>query len=148
MNNSMKLEFLGISENESFARAAVSAFVSQLNPTLDELDDIKTAVSEAVTNAIVHGYQAEIGMVHITCTLNENNAIISVTDNGRGIENIALARTPLYTGAEDGERSGLGFTVMETFMDTVEVVSTPGECTTVTMKKQIGVPEVLSTCVS
>ena len=148
MNNSMKLEFLGISENESFARAAVSAFVSQLNPTLDELDDIKTAVSEAVTNAIVHGYQAEVGMVHITCTLNENNAIISVADNGRGIEDITLARTPLYTGAEDGERSGLGFTVMETFMDTVEVVSTPGKGTTVTMRKQIGVPEVLSACVS
>ena len=148
MNNSMKLEFLGISENESFARAAVSAFVSQLNPTLDELDDIKTAVSEAVTNAIVHGYQAEVGMVHITCTLTENNAIISVADTGRGIEDITLARTPLYTGTEDGERSGLGFTVMETFMDTIEVVSTPGKGTTVIMKKQIGVPGVLSACVS
>ncbi len=148
MNNSMKLEFLGISENESFARAAVSAFMAQLNPTLDELDDIKTAVSEAVTNAIVHGYQTEGGMVHITCTLVENNATISVSDNGRGIEDITLARTPLYTGAEDGERSGLGFTVMETFMDTVEVVSEPGKGTTVVMKKQIGVPKMLSACVS
>ncbi|MBQ7006995.1 MAG: anti-sigma F factor, partial [Oscillospiraceae bacterium] len=125
-----------------------SAFVSQLNPTLYELDDIKTAVSEAVTNAIVHGYQAEVGMVHITCTLTENNAIISVADTGRGIEDITLARTPLYTGTEDGERSGLGFTVMETFMDTIEVVSTPGKGTTVIMKKQIGVPGVLSACVS
>lgn len=148
MNNSMKLEFLSISENESFARAAVSAFVSQLNPTLDELDDIKTAVSEAVTNAIVHGYQMQVGMVHITCTLTENNAIISVADTGRGIENIVLARTPLYTGAEDGERSGLGFTVMETFMDTVDVVSTPGKGTVVTMKKRIGALDVLSSCVS
>jgi len=148
MNNSMKLEFLSISENESFARAAVSAFVSQLNPTLDVLDDIKTAVSEAVTNAIVHGYQTQVGMVHITCTLKENNAIISIADTGRGIEDIALARTPLYTGAEDGERSGLGFTVMETFMDTVDVVSTPGKGTVVTMKKRISALDVLSSCVS
>ena len=143
MNNSMKLEFLSISENEGFARAAVAAFIAQLNPTLDELDDIKTAVSEAVTNAIVHG----LGTVHITCVLNENNTIISVADMGRGIENIDLARTPLYTSSDGGERSGLGFTVMETFMDSIEVLSTPGKGTVVTMKKKVGLAGELPVCV-
>ncbi len=138
MNNTMTLEFLSISENESFARAAVSAFVSQINPTLDELDDIKTAVSEAVTNAIIHGYKEKTGMVHITCILTGQDAVITISDTGRGIENVALARTPLYTGETDGERSGLGFTVMETFMDSVEVISSPGEGTIVTMKKRVG----------
>ena len=147
MNNSMKLEFLSISENEGFARAAVAAFVSQLNPTLDELDDIKTAVSEAVTNAIVHGYAGGLGTVHITCVLNENNTTISVADMGRGIENIDLARTPLYTSAEGGERSGLGFTVMETFMDSIEVLSTPGKGTVVTMQKKVGLSDQLPICV-
>lgn len=147
MNNSMKLEFLSVSENEGFARAAVSAFVSQLNPTLDELDDIKTAVSEAVTNAIVHGYGQATGTVHITCVLSENNATISISDKGCGIENIALARTPLYTGSDTGERSGLGFTVMETFMDSVEVSSVIGEGTTVTMQKKVGMPQALPVCV-
>ncbi|MBO5929860.1 MAG: anti-sigma F factor [Clostridia bacterium] len=148
MNNSMKLEFLSLSENEGFARAAVSAFVSQLNPTLDELDDIKTAVSEAVTNAIVHAYQEEIGVIHISCTLNKEVAIISVSDTGRGIEDITLARTPLYTGAISGERSGLGFTVMETFMDSVEVISAPGKGTTITMEKRVGACALSSACVS
>ena len=147
MNNSMKLEFLSISENEGFARAAVSAFVSQLNPTLDELDDIKTAVSEAVTNAIVHGYSNSYGTVHITCMLKDCEAIISVSDNGCGIENISLARTPLYTGAKTGERSGLGFTVMETFMDSVEVLSELGKGTTVTMRKKVGFSQELPVCV-
>lgn len=147
MNNSMKLEFLSISENEGFARAAVAAFISQLNPTLDELDDIKTAVSEAVTNAIVHGYADRPGTVHITCVLNENNTVISVADTGCGIENIDLARTPLYTSAESSERSGLGFTVMETFMDRVDVISTPGKGTVVTMQKKVGLSAELPICV-
>lgn len=147
MNNSMKLEFLSLSENEGFARAAVAAFVSQLNPTLDELDDIKTAVSEAVTNAIVHGYAGGMGTVHIACVLNENNTTVSVTDTGCGIENIDLARTPLYTSVKGGERSGLGFTVMETFMDNIQVLSAPGKGTVVTMQKKIGLSNQLSVCV-
>lgn len=147
MNNSMKLEFLSLSQNEGFARAAVAAFVSQLNPTLDELDDIKTAVSEAVTNAIVHGYGDKTGTVYITCALNENTAAITVADMGRGIADVALARTPLYTSAEGSERSGLGFTVMETFMDSVEVVSTPGKGTAVTMCKRVGLEAALPICV-
>lgn len=147
MNNNMKLEFLGISENESFARAAVSAFVSQLNPTLDELDDIKTAVSEAVTNAIVHAYPETVGTVHIKCTICEDIVTVSVSDNGLGIDNIDLARTPLYTSATGGERSGLGFTVMETFMDSMEVLSTPGKGTVVTMYKKVGMSDVVSVCV-
>lgn len=138
MNNAMKLEFLSISENESFARAAVASFVSQLNPTLDELDDIKTAVSEAVTNAVVHGYPDAVGMVHIHCTLESDIVKITISDNGHGIKDISLARTPLYTSVTTGERSGLGFTVMETFMDSVFVTSVPNEGTTVTMTKQIG----------
>lgn len=138
MNNTMKLEFLSLSENESFARTAVVAFVSQLNPTLDEIDDIRTAVSEAVTNAIIHGYEGQIGTIHIACSLDGNTAVISVSDTGHGIENITLAKTPLYTSVKTGERSGLGFTVMETFMDQIDITSKLGEGTTVTMKKQIG----------
>lgn len=137
MNNSMHMEFLSISENESFARATVAAFVAQLDPTVDELDDIKTSVSEAVTNAIVHGYGETVGMVHISCVLSGNVITVTVSDRGHGIDDISLARTPLYTGVKNGERSGLGFTVMETFMDSIEVLSTPGEGTVVTMWKRI-----------
>ena len=138
MNNSMKLEFLSISENERFARSAVAAFVSQLNPTLDEIEDIKAAVSEAVTNAIVHGYRQITGTIYITCDLMENTATITIRDMGCGIENIDLARTPLYTSAADSERSGLGFTVMETFMDEIDIKSAPDSGTTVTLIKKIG----------
>lgn len=138
MNNSMKLEFLSISENERFARSAVAAFVSQLNPTLDEIEDIKAAVSEAVTNAIVHGYRQITGTIYITCDLMETTATITIRDMGCGIENIDLARTPLYTSAADSERSGLGFTVMETFMDEIDIKSAPDSGTTVTLIKKIG----------
>lgn len=138
MKNSMKLEFLSISENEQFARTAVASFVSQLNPTLDELDDIRTAVSEAVTNAIVHGYPDAVGMVHIHCLLEEDTVKITISDNGCGILDVALARTPLYTSAKTGERSGLGFTVMETFMDSISVTSVPNEGTVITMQKKVG----------
>ena len=137
MNNSMKLEFLSLSENERFARSSVAAFISQLNPTLDEIEDIKAAVSEAVTNAVVHAYQDITGTIYITCTLKENTATITVRDTGCGIEDIALARTPLYTGLKDSERSGLGFTVMETFMDEIDVVSSPDSGTCVTLVKTI-----------
>lgn len=140
INNSMKMEFLSISENERFARSAVAAFVAQLNPTLDEIEDIKAAVSEAVTNAVVHGYQHATGVIYITCDLKESKATVTVRDNGCGIEDISLARTPLYTGSEDSERSGLGFTVMETFMDEIDVVSSPGCGTTVTLVKNISNP--------
>ena len=138
MNNSMKLEFLSISENERFARSAVAAFISQLNPTLDEIEDIKAAVSEAVTNAIVHGYRHITGTIYITCDLMENTATITIRDMGCGIENIDLARTPLYTSAADSERSGLGFTVMETFMDEIDIKSAVDSGTTVTLIKKIG----------
>lgn len=137
MNNSMRMEFLSISENEKFARTAVAAFVSQLNPTLDELEDIKASVSEAVTNAVVHAYLGALGTIYITCDLKDDEAIITVRDKGCGIEDITLARTPLYTGAPDSERSGLGFTVMETFMDTIDVTSEKGRGTTVTLIKKI-----------
>ncbi len=147
MDNFMNLEFSGVSENESFARAAVSAFVSQLNPTLDELDDIKTAVSEAVTNAIVHAYPQKVGTVHIKCTICDDTVTISVSDKGLGIDNVDLARTPLYTSVSSGERSGLGFTVMETFMDSIEVLSTPGKGTVVTMYKKVGISDAVSLCV-
>ncbi len=140
MNNNMKLEFIAISENEKFARTAVAAFVTQLNPTLDEIEDIKAAVSEAVTNSIIHGYKDSYGTVVVSCTLKENTVEIVISDTGCGIENIDLARTPLYTGAEDSERSGLGFTVMETFMDNVTVESDLGKGTTVTLTKSFATP--------
>ncbi len=137
MNNSMKTEFLSLSENESFARCVVSAFLSQLNPTLEEIEDIKTAVSEAVTNIVVHAYGDDTGMVYISCKLTDDTATITIKDTGCGIEDIKLARTPLYTASKDTERSGLGFTVMETFMDTLDVISEKGTGTTVTMTKKI-----------
>jgi stage II sporulation protein AB (anti-sigma F factor) len=140
MNNNMKLEFLAISDNEKFARTAVAAFVTQLNPTLDEIEDVKAAVSEAVTNSIIHGYKDISGNVYITCTLRENEVEIVISDKGCGIENIELARTPLYTGSKDSERSGLGFTVMETFMDAITVESAPDKGTTVTLVKKINSP--------
>lgn len=139
MENQMKLEFASKSQNEGFARAAVAAFVSQLDPTLEELADIKTAVSEAVTNAIVHGYGHPGGMVTIICELVHSQVKIEVVDSGQGIEDIALATQPLYTHSADSERSGMGFTVMETFMDSMTVESTPGQGTKVTLTKEIGV---------
>ena len=138
MKNEMKMEFLSVSQNEKFARTAVAAFITQLNPTLDEIEDIKAAVSEAVTNSIIHGYKDTCGMVFVSCTYEDSLVKIAISDLGCGIEDIALARTPLYTGSEDSERSGLGFTVMETFMDGIEVESIKGKGTTVTLTKNIG----------
>ena len=137
MNNSMKIEFLSLSENESFARCVVAAFVSQLNPTLEEIEDVKSAVSEAVTNIVVHAYGDDIGTVYISCELENDTATVTIKDTGCGIEDIALARTPLYTASKDSERSGLGFTVMETFMDTLDVKSQKNSGTTITMTKKI-----------
>ena len=135
--NEMKLEFLSKSNNEAFARIAVAAFVSQLDPTIEELADIKTAVSEAVTNAIIHGYEEKEGMVKIVCKLIGNSVVIEVSDTGKGIENIELAKQPLYTSKPNLERSGMGFTIMESFMDEMEIESVVGLGTKVTMKKKI-----------
>lgn len=136
-DNEMKLEFLSKSQNESFARSVVAAFAAQLDPTIEELAEIKTAVSEAVTNAIIHGYSREIGIVVIVSRIIGNRVEIEVKDFGVGISDIELARQPLYTSKPELERSGMGFTVMETFMDKVEVESKTGEGTTIYMTKTI-----------
>ncbi|AYD39812.1 anti-sigma F factor [Clostridium fermenticellae] len=135
-NNMMKIEFLSKSENESFARVAVAAFVSQLDPTIEELTDVKTAVSEAVTNSIIHGYQNREEIIKIEAVIEEKELIITICDDGIGIENIELARQPLYTSRPDLERSGMGFTVMETFMDKLEVYSEKNKGTRIVMKKK------------
>ncbi|MBR5152533.1 MAG: anti-sigma F factor [Clostridia bacterium] len=138
MENYMKLEFPSKSQNEAFARAAVGVFVAQLDPTLEELSDIKTAVSEAVTNSIVHGYANAKGSVELICRLSGREVTVTVIDTGKGIPNIELAMQPLYSGTDDEDRSGMGFTVMESFMDTLEVESEVGRGTSVTMTKRIG----------
>ncbi len=136
-NNEMKLEFLSKSSNEAFARITVAAFAAQLDPTIEELADIKTAVSEAVTNAIIHGYEEKKGIVKMRCQIINDELIIEISDNGQGIENISLAKQPLYTTKPNLERSGMGFTIMESFMDEVEIESIVGMGTKVTMKKKI-----------
>lgn len=136
--NEMHLKFMSKSSNESFARSAVAAFVLELDPTITELADIKTAVSEAVTNAIVHGYRRESGMIYIDVKLtDENNVIIKIRDKGVGIEDIKQAMQPLFTTAESEERAGLGFAVMQSFTDSVKVTSALQKGTTVTLKKRI-----------
>lgn len=138
MRNEMVLEFSSMSKNESFARGTVGAFVTQLDPTMDELTEIKTVVSEAVTNSIIHGYNNEPNhTIKIICVLDEGEVELTVKDQGIGIENIEEARQPLFTSKPEYERSGMGFTIIENFMDSVEVFSSPGEGTTVTMKKQL-----------
>ena len=136
-DNEMKLEFLSKSNNEAFARISVAAFVSQLDPTIEELADIKTAVSEAVTNAIIHGYEDEEGKIELICKIFANTIMIEISDNGKGIENVNMAKEPLFTTKPDLERSGMGFTIMESFMDDLEVESILGLGTKVTMKKVI-----------
>ena len=137
MENYVTLEFLSRSSNEGFARVAAAGFAAQLDPTLDELGDIKTAVSEAVTNAIVHGYPDQLGKIVMKLKLLENNTIeITVRDWGKGIEDIQQARQPLFTRGGE-ERSGMGFTIMESFMDRLTVKSTSGRGTTVTMRRRI-----------
>ena len=135
--NEVTLEFPSRSSNEGFARVAAAGFAAQLDPTLDELGDIKTAVSEAVTNAIVHGYPDQLGKIVMKLKLLENNTIeITVRDWGKGIEDIQQARQPLFTTGGE-ERSGMGFTIMESFMDRLTVKSTSGRGTTVTMRRRI-----------
>ena len=134
----MRLEIMSKSENEALARVTVAAFAAQLDPNLEEISDIKTAVSEAVTNSIIHGYGNESGLITLVCELSDREIIISVIDRGKGIEDIEAAVAPLYTTAPEEERAGMGFTVMEAFMDEVEIKSSPGAGTTVVMKKYIG----------
>lgn len=136
-DNEMELNFLSKSNNEAFARITVAAFAAQLDPTIEELADIKTAVSEAVTNCIVHGYEDTEGIVKVKATLLNNEIEIEISDNGKGIEDVELARKPLYTTKANLERSGMGFTIMESFMDDVEISSVVGIGTKVTMKKKI-----------
>ena len=140
--NEMKLEFLSNSSNEAFARISVAAFASQLDPTIEEMADIKTAVSEAVTNCIVHGYENTCGIVKVVCKIFANSIEIEISDTGKGIENVELARKPLYTSKPNLERSGMGFTIMESFMDEVNVDSVLGLGTKVTMKKIIKKDEI------
>ena len=136
--NEMKLIFPSESRNESYARYAVTAFVAQLDPTTEELADIRTAVSEAVTNGILHGYRGTSGKVWVEVKLYEDRTVrITVRDKGCGIEDIEKARQPLFTGDPSGERGGMGFTIMESFSDRLTVRSQPGKGTTVTMTKRL-----------
>ena len=137
LKNEMKLEFLSKSNNEAFARITVAAFAAQLDPTIEELADLKTAVSEAVTNAIIHGYEEKQGIVKIRAQIIDDQIIIEISDSGKGIEDVSLAKQPLYTTKPNLERSGMGFTIMESFMDDVEIESIVGLGTKVTMKKTI-----------
>jgi len=137
IENEMKLEFISKSTNEAFARITVAAFASQLDPTIEELADIKTAVSEAVTNAIIHGYEKMQGIVKVIAKIKGNELTIEISDSGKGIENIDMAKQPLYTTKPNLERSGMGFTIMESFMDEVYVESILGLGTKITMKKFI-----------
>ena len=135
--NYMMLEFPSRSANESFSRSAVAAFAARLDPTMEELGDIKTAVSEAVTNCIVHAYPDEIGLIQIRCRIISGNVLdIVIKDHGRGIEDLARAMQPLFTTGSE-ERSGMGFTIMESFMTSLKVTSTPGKGTTVHMRRKI-----------
>mgnify|MGYP002765513330 CR=1 FL=1 len=138
MENKMKVEFDSQSINEGFARVAVAAFVANLNPTMDELADIKTAVSEAVTNAIIHGYEDAAGTVELACVLTGQMVTITVTDHGKGIADIEQAKMPFYTSKPELERSGMGFAFMEAFMDEVYVDSVVGNGTCVKMEKRLG----------
>ena len=137
LENEMKLEFISKSSNEAFARITIAAFVSQLDPTIEELADIKTAVSEAVTNAIIHGYENKQGIVKIHAKLTNDEIMIEISDKGKGIENINMAKEPLYTTKPNLERSGMGFTIMESFMDSVDIESVVGLGTRVCMRKKI-----------
>lgn len=137
MRNEMKVEFDSVSANESFARVAVAAFMTRMNPSLEEVADVKTAVSEAVTNAIIHGYGGGVHKITVECRIEEELLTVKVADQGVGIEDVAKAMEPLYTTRPELERSGMGFLFMEAFMDEVHVDSAPGKGTTVTMTKRM-----------
>ena len=136
--NEMETRFLSVPENESFARVVIAAFAVQLSPTVSEIADLKTAVSEAVTNAIVHGYEGTRGMVTMRCAMDDRGTItVEVSDTGKGIPDVDQAMEPFFTTRPEQERSGMGFAVMQTFMDDLEVESAPGQGTLVRMKKRI-----------
>ncbi len=137
-DNIVKFQFLSKSCNEAFARLAIASIAAQVDPTLEEINEIKTAVSEAVTNSIVHGYKEKIGIIYITAKLYPNGKLVAtIKDKGCGIEDIDAALTPMFTTGNQAERSGMGFTIMETFMDKVRVRSAPGRGTTVTLEKTL-----------
>lgn len=136
--NEMELCFDSVSANEGFVRVAVAAFLTQLNPTVEEVADVKTAVSEAVTNAIIHGYENEVHKVTVRCRIERDTFFVEVEDKGRGIEDIGKAMEPLFTTKPELERSGMGFSFMEAFMDRIDVSSKKGEGTLVCMEKAIG----------
>lgn len=145
MKNEMHLKFRALSQNESFARVTVAAFVAQLDPTMDELTEIKTVVSEAVTNAIIHGYENDPeGIIEITVKIDGDLVEMTITDYGVGIENIEEAKQPLFTTKPELERSGMGFTIMENFTDEMVVESALGKGTTVRLKKQLSTTKALS----
>ena len=136
-NNHIYIEMDAISSNESFARVCIAAFCARLDPTLEEINDIKTAVSEAVTNSIVHGYKKQGGIVRLECDIDEDEVTVVVSDDGCGIEDVDKAMEPLFTTGAADERSGMGFTFMEIFMDELEVISEPDKGTKGIMKKRI-----------
>ena len=136
-HNEMQITFLSLAENESFARVVIAAFAVQLSPTVSEIADIKTAVSEAVTNAIVHGYEGCVGQVVMRARMDDRWLTVEIQDEGKGIANVEQAMEPFYTSHPEQERSGMGFAVMQTFMDELQVDSAPGKGTTVRMRKRI-----------
>mgnify|MGYP002540710149 CR=1 FL=1 len=136
--NEMTIIFDSRPTNEALARVAVASFCTQLNPTLEEVSDLKTAVSEAVTNCIIHGYEGEVHKIQVDCRLSGQELTVDVIDHGVGIADIQKAMEPMFTTCPEDGRSGMGFSFMEAFMDQVEVVSAPGKGTSVTMKKKIG----------
>ena len=136
--NEMQLIFDSRSSNESFARVTVAAFMTSLNPTVEEVSDVKTAVSEAVTNAVIHGYENEVHNIHIRCRTEGRTLYLEIEDKGKGIEDVKQAMEPLFTTRPELDRSGMGFSFMEAFMDRLEVLSAPGKGTTVKMEKTIG----------
>ncbi|WP_026694760.1 anti-sigma F factor [Peribacillus kribbensis] len=138
MKNVMNLQFSALSQNESFARVAVAAFIAQLDPTMDELTEIKTVVSEVVTNSIIHGYENDPeGMVYISVSIDDSTVELTIRDEGVGILDVEEARQPLFTTKPDLERSGMGFTIMENFMDEISIISHTGEGTIIRLKKQL-----------
>ena len=141
--NQIVSKFYAISENESLARTIIAAFVAQKNPTLSQLADIKTSVSEAVTNAIIHGYEGKKGEITLVCAYMGEEIYIEISDEGVGIENVEEARKPLYTSKPELERSGMGFTVMEAFMDEVTITSSLEKGTTVSMRKKLSSSDCL-----
>jgi stage II sporulation protein AB (anti-sigma F factor) len=144
MKNKMNIQFSALSQNESFARVTVAAFIAQLDPTMDELTEIKTVVSEAVTNSIIHGYENDPdGIVYISVTLEDHVVELTIKDEGKGIPDVEEARQPLFTTKPELERSGMGFTIMENFMDDIVVNSHPGKGTEIRLRKHLSTSKML-----